>query len=270
VTVKIAIIGFGNIANAIITPLLDKKLIQPENVFCVVNSEKSLENLKKNYKYNINVYKSGSKESEIIWDCQCKLLSIKPQQFNDISQAYDIQNKNNLIVSILAGVSINRLTQKFPNHKCVRAVTNIPITVGKGLTGIAWGENLTKDQKQFTKKLFENTSKIYEFTEEYLDLFLALTSSGPAIIALIIEALSDGGLSGGLPKIISEELVMEMILGTICLIKENKLTTSELKNLVTSPGGTTISALRVLEKKSVRSALIESIVSASNRSKEFR
>jgi len=269
VTEKIAIIGFGNIANAIITPLLDNKLIQPENVFCVVNTEKSLENIKKNYKHNINVYRSGSKESKIIWDCQYKLLSIKPQQFNDISEAYEIKNKNNLIVSILAGVSINKLTQKFPNHKCVRVVTNIPITVGKGLTGIAWSENLTKNQKQFTKKLFENTSKIYEFTEDYLDIFLALTSSGPAIIALIIEALSDGGLSGGLPKILSEELIMEMILGTISLIKENQLTPSELKNLVTSPGGTTISALRVLEKKSIRSALIESIVSASNRSKEF-
>jgi len=269
VTDKIAIIGFGNIANAIITPLLNKKLIKPENVYCVVNSEKSLENIKKNYKYNINVYKSGSKESKIIWDCKFKLLSIKPQHLQDITEGDNIKNKDNLLVSILAGVSINRLSQKFPNHKCVRIVTNIPITVGKGLTGIAWCENLTKDQKQFTKKLFENTSKIYEFTEDYLDIFLALTSSGPAIIALIIESLSDGGLSGGLPKILSEELVMEMILGTISLIKENTLTTSELKNLVTSPGGTTISALRVLEKKSVRSALIESIVSASKRSKEF-
>jgi len=270
VTDKIAIIGFGNIASAIVTPLLYNKLIQPEHVFCVVNSEKSLENKKKNYKYKINVYKSGSKDSKIIWDCQVKLLSVKPQHLKDISEADNISNKDNLLVSILAGVSINRLTQKFPKHKCVRVVTNIPITIGKGLTVISWVEEITEDQKQFTKKLFENTSKIYEFTEDYLDIFLALTSSGPAIIALIIEALSDGGLSGGLPKIISEELVMEMILGTICLIKENKLTTSELKNLVTSPGGTTISALRVLEKKSVRSALIESIVSASNRSKEFR
>ncbi|WP_288247158.1 pyrroline-5-carboxylate reductase [uncultured Prochlorococcus sp.] len=267
---KIAIIGFGNIASAIVTPLLENKLIQPENVFCVVNTEKSLENIKKNYKYNINIYKSDSKESKIIWDCQYKLLSIKPQQLNDISEAHHIKNKENLLVSILAGVSINKLSQKFPNHKCVRVVTNIPITVGKGLTGISWGKEITEDQKQFTKKLFENTSKIYEFSEEYLDIFLALTSSGPAIIALIIEALSDGGLSGGLPKKLSEELVMEMIMGTTVLIKENKLSTSELKNLVTSPGGTTISALRVLEKKSVRSALIESIVSASNRSKEFR
>ena len=269
-TDKIGIIGFGNIANAIIKPLLDKKLILPENVYCVVNSEKSLENIKKNYEYNINVYKSCSQDSTKIWDCEVKLLSVKPQHLKDISEINDIKNKDSLLVSILAGVSINRLTQKFPNHKCARVVTNLPITVGKGLTGIAWGENLTKDQRQVTKNLFESTSKIYEFTEDYLDIFLALTSSGPAIIALIIESLSDGGLSGGLPKVLSEELVMEMIVGTVNLIKEQKLTTSELKNLVTSPGGTTISALRVLEKKSIRSALIESIVSASNRSKEFR
>jgi len=260
----------GNIAKAIVAPLLDIKLFQPEDVYCVVKSEKSLVNIKKKYKHNINVYKSNSKDSKIIWDCQFKLLSVKPQHLEYIIEADNLKTRENLLVSILAGVSINRLSKKFPNHKCVRVVTNIPITIGKGLTGIAWGEEITKDQKEFTKKLFENTSKIYEFTEDYLDIFLALTSSGPAIIALIIEALSDGGLSGGLPKIISEELVMEMILGTICLIKEKKLTTSELKNLVTSPGGTTISALRVLEKKSVRSALIESIVSASNRSKEFR
>ena len=268
-TDKIAVIGFGNIANAIITPLLDKKLIQPENVFCVVKSKRSLENIKKNYKYNINIYESSSKSAKIIWDCQVKLLSVKPQQLKDIIEP-DITNiDDNLLVSILAGVSINSLSQKFPNHKCVRVVTNIPITVGKGLTGIAWGVGITKDHKQITKKLFENTSKVYEFTEEYLDIFLAITSSGPAIIALIIEALSDGGLSGGLPKILSEELVMEMIIGTLNFIKEKNITTSELKNLVTSPGGTTISALRVLEEKSIRSALIESIVAASNKSKEF-
>ena len=94
-TDKIAIIGFGNIASAIVTPLLDNKLIQPENVFCVVKTEKSLENIKKNYKHNIHVYKSGSEESKIIWDCQYKLLSIKPQQFNDISEAPHIKNNDN-------------------------------------------------------------------------------------------------------------------------------------------------------------------------------
>ena len=146
-TNKIAIIGFGNIAKAIITPLLDEKFIQPKNVFCVVNSEKSAENIKKNYKHNINVYQSSSQDSKIIWNCQVKLLSVKPQNLKDITEADNIETKNNLLVSILAGVSINRLTQKFPNHKCVRVVTNIPITVGKGLTGSAWGEEISEDEK---------------------------------------------------------------------------------------------------------------------------
>ena len=269
-TSKIAVIGFGNIAKAIITPLLDKKLIYPEDVYCLVNSKKSLENIKKKYKYDVNIFEANSKDINLIWECQVKLLSVKPQQLKKITEINTNKTNENLLVSILAGVSIDKLIQRFPNHRCVRAVTNIPITVGKGLTGIAWGDGISEDQKQITKRLFKNTSKIYEFTEDYLDIFLALTSSGPAIVALIIEALSDGGLNGGLPKKLSEELVMEMILGTISLLKENNLTTAELKNMVTSPGGTTISALRVLEKKSLRSAFIESIISASNRSKEFR
>ena len=267
-TSKIAVIGFGNIAKAIITPLFDKKLLNPKDVYCLVNTKKSLENIRKNYKYDINIFQANSKGSEIIWDCKVKLLSVKPQQLKNIIELE--KNKNNLLVSILAGVSLEKLIKKFPNHKCVRVVTNIPITIGKGLTGISWGDEITKDQKQFVNRLFENSSKIYEFPEDLLDIFLSVTSSGPAIIALIIEALSDGGLSGGLQKKLSEELVVEMILGTVSLIKETNLTTAELKNMVTSPGGTTISALRVLENRSLRSALIEAVVSASNRSKEFR
>ena len=267
-TSKIAVIGFGNIAKAIITPLFDKKLLNPKDIYCLVNTKKSLENIRKNYKYDINIFQANSKGSEIIWDCKVKLLSVKPQQLKNIIELE--KNKNNLLVSILAGVSLEKLIKKFPNHKCVRVVTNIPITIGKGLTGISWGDEITEDQKQFIKRLFENSSRIYEFPEDLLDIFLSLTSSGPAIIALIIEALSDGGLSGGLQKRLSEELVVEMILGTVSLIKETNLTTAELKNMVTSPGGTTISALRVLENRSLRSALIEAVVSASNRSKEFR
>tara|TARA_Y100000991_G_scaffold127527_1_gene96058 strand:+ start:188 stop:1006 length:819 start_codon:yes stop_codon:yes gene_type:complete len=272
VTSKIAVIGFGNIAKAIITPLLDKNLLNPNDIYCLVNTKKSLDNIRKNYKYDINIFQANSKESEIIWDCKVKILSVKPQQLKNIFELEkNKKNSNNhILVSILAGVSLEKLIKRFPNHNCVRVVTNIPITIGKGLTGIAWGDEIKEDQKQFIKRFFENSSKIYEFPENLLDIFLALTSSGPAIIALIIEALSDGGLSGGLQKKLSEELVIEMILGSISLMKETNLTTAELKNMVTSPGGTTISALRVLENKSLRSALIEAVVSASNRSKEFR
>ena len=267
---KIGVIGFGNIAKAIITPLLDKGLINPKDVFCLVKTSNSLENIKKNYKYNVNIIQSDTKESNSVWNCQIILLAIKPQQLQDIIESQDNKQNEQLMISILAGVSIEKLSKKFPNHRCARVVTNIPIIVGRGLTGICWGEKISEEEKQFTKKLFEFSSRIYEFEEDYLDIFLALTSSGPAITALVIESLSDGGLSGGFQKELSEDLIMEMILGTISLLKEKNMTTSELKNMVTSPAGTTISALRVLEKKGIRSALIESIIAARDRSKEFR
>ncbi len=269
-TRKIGVIGFGNIAKAIITPLLDKKLIDPGDIYCLVNTNNSLENIKRKYKHNIHIFTSTSQEANIVWDCPVKLLAVKPQQLKDIIELHNNKNDENLLVSILAGVSIDTLEKKFPNHSCVRIVTNVPIIIGEGLTGIAWGNKISEDQKPLIKRIFENVSKIYEFPEDNLDIFLALTSSGPAIVSLIIEALSDGGLSGGLQKKLSEELVIEMILGTLNLIKNKKISTAELKNIVTSPNGTTISALRVLENKSLRSALIESIIAATNRSKEFR
>ena len=168
-TSKIAIIGFGNIAKAIITPLLDKKLLNPEDVYCLVNTKKSFENIKKNYNHDINIFQANSRESQIIWDCQVKLLSVKPQQLKNIIEVN--KNKKSLLVSILAGVSLENLIKKFPNHKCVRVVTNIPITIGKGLTGISWGEGINRRSEEIYKRLFENSSKIYEFPEYLLIFF---------------------------------------------------------------------------------------------------
>ncbi len=266
---KLGVIGFGNIAKAIITPMLDQKLIGPNEIVCLVKSKKSYENIKKVYKHDIDIFTASSDEAHLIWDCPTKLLAIKPQQLESIEEINTKNNSDNVLVSILAGISINKLERKFPNHKCVRAVTNIPITIRSGLTAISWGDKIKEDEKLFIKNLFKNSSKVFEFSEEYLDIFLALTSSSPAIIALIVEALSDGGLNGGLSKKTSEELVLDMMLGTILLLKDSKITTADLKNMVTSPGGTTISALRVLEERSLRSALIESIIAATNKSKEF-
>ena len=266
---KLGVIGFGNIAQAIITPILDQQLLKSSEVICLVNSKKSYENLKSIYKYDVDIFPVAADKAELVWNCPTKLLSIKPQQLESIKEINTKNNGDNILVSILAGISVSKLENKFPNHKCVRAVTNIPITIRKGLTAISWGNKINGDERIFVKNLFQNSSKVFELSEEYLDIFLALTSSSPAIIALIVEALSDGGLCGGLSKKLSEELVLDMILGTILLLKDSKITTSDLKNMVTSPGGTTISALRVLEEKCLRSALIEAIIAATNKSKEF-
>ena len=267
---KIGVIGFGNIAKAIITPLLEQNILKPEEIICLVNSKKSFENIKKNYKYKINIYHLNSSKSNLVWHCPIKLLAVKPQQLKNIKEINFKENNKNILISILAGVSLKTLETIFPKHNCIRAVTNIPITIGHGLTGIAWNHGIDDKDKIFIRNIFKNSGKVFEFSEDYLDIFLALTSSAPAIIALIIEALGDGGLSGGLTKKLSEELVIDMILGTILMIKNLNISPSELKNMVTSPAGTTIAALRLLEKKGLRSALIESIIAAMNKSKEFR
>ena len=266
---KLGVIGFGNIAKAIVTPLLDKQLLRPDEIICLVNSKQSCDNLKLNYKYKINIYHKNSSEKNLVWDCPLKILAVKPQQLKNIQEINFNREDKDILISILAGVSLNKLSKNFPMHNCIRVVTNIPITIGKGLTGISWSHGINDKNKIFIKSIFEKSSKVYEFPEEYLDIFLALTSSAPAIIALIIESLGDGGLSGGLSKKLSEQLVIEMILGTTLMLKDSNLSPSELKNMVTSPAGTTIAALRNLEKKGFRSALIESIIEAMNKSKEF-
>jgi len=269
VSLKLGVIGYGNIAKAIIIPLLEKKILNPDQIFCLVKSKKSYENIKNTFEYKINISYLGSPESNIVWDCPFKLLSVKPQQLKDIKEKNFNSKKKDILISVIAGISINKLQNIFPNHSCIRAITNIPITIGHGLTGISWSDNIDQNEKNFVRSIFQSSSKVYEFTEEFLDIFLALTSSAPAIIALIIESLGDGGLSGGLSKKLSEELVLDMILGTVMMLKKSNISTSDLKNMVTSPGGTTISALRVLEKKCVRSALLESIMAAMKKSKEF-
>ena len=267
---KLGVIGFGNIAKAIITPLLDQNILKPEEIICLVNSKKSYENIKKNYKYKIDIYHINSSEANLVWHCPTKLLAVKPQQLKNIKEVNFIETNKYFLISILAGVSLKTLETNFPKHICIRAVTNIPITIGNGLTGIAWNNDIDDKNKIFIKNIFENSGKVFELSEDYLDIFLALTSSAPAIIALIIEALGDGGLSGGLTKKLSEELVIDMIFGTVLMMKDFDVSTSELKNMVTSPAGTTIAALRILEKKGFRSALIESIMGAMNKSKEFK
>ncbi len=269
-TFKIGVIGFGNIAKAIITPLLENKLLIPEEIICLVNSKESCEKIKSNYKYKINIFYANSPKSDLVWDSSIKILAVKPQQLKNIKEISSKTSGKDILISVLAGVSLDKLTNLFPNHNCIRVVTNIPITIGKGLTGISWSNEIDQNNKNFIKQIFEKSSKVFELSEDYLDIFLALTSSSPAIIALIIESLGDGGLSGGLSKKLSEDLVIEMILGTVLMLKDSKISPTDLKNMVTSPAGTTIAALRILEKKGFRSALIESILEAMNKSKEFR
>ena len=146
---------------------------------------------------------------------------------------------------------------------------NTPSFVGQGLTGLAWPDDMTLDQKQVVRNIFEPISEIYELEEEKLDSFLALTSSGPAYIALVVEAMADGAVAAGLPRHLSNQLAHKTLSGTASLLREKSLHPAELKDMVASPAGTTISGLRHLELAGLRSALIEAVVLAAEKSRQL-
>ena len=141
--------------------------------------------------------------------------------------------------------------------------------VGEGLTALAWGEALSSEQKLQVRALFAGVSEVLELPEAKLDAFLALTSSGPAFVALMAEAMADGAVAAGLPRDLAHRLAHRTLAGTAALLDQRQLHPATLKDMVTSPGGTTIAGVRALERAGARSALMEAVIAAAERSREL-
>ncbi len=267
------VIGLGRMAQALLLPLLTSKEIAAEEIFAVVGQPESVSNVKREFPKGLNIVSSEDPLASEVWQAPVQLLAIKPQQLDNVaSQAQAALLKKStqpVLISIVAGVTLKRLQKLFPEHVCVRAVPNTPVLVGEGLTGLAWGEGVSQDQKGWVKNVFSSISRIYELKEDCLDAFLALTSSGPAYVALMVEALADGAVAAGLSRDLALQLANRTLLGTTSLLIEKELHPGQLKDMVASPGGTTISALRHLEMAGIRSALIEAVIIAAQRSREL-
>ena len=272
--ISIGVIGFGRMAKAIISPLLERGEYDSENIFGVVGSSSSIPSALADIPKGVRVVSSDDDLCRQVWNAPLNLLAVKPQQFGEIKEFVSSSQSNNqspkpLLISVLAGITLKSLQNAFPGHTCVRAVPNTPSLVGEGLTGLAWCDDITSDQKISVRKIFEPISEIIELPERQLDSFLALTSSGPAYIALVVEAMADGAVAAGLPRNLSNQLAHKTLSGTASLLREKCLHPAELKDMVASPAGTTISALRHLELAGLRSALIEAVVLAAQKSRQL-
>lgn len=260
-------------AQALVLPLLQQGELSPQDVVAVVGGTASVERLAAQLPKGLRLKASGDPSAVDVWMAPIQLLAVKPQQLDAVAALatrpeLDVDSPP-LLISVLAGVTLARLQRTFPGHNCVRAVPNTPALVGAGLTGLAWGEGVTAEQRLSVKGMFLPVSEVLELPESQLDAFLALTSSGPAYVALVAEAMADGAVAAGLPRALAHHLAHRTLAGTAALLKEQNLHPGELKDMVTSPGGTTIAALRQLERSGVRSALIEAVVAAAERSREL-
>ncbi len=203
-------------------------------------------------------------------EAEVLLLAIKPQMFPAVAAGLQaVIQPSTLIISILAGMPLVRLEAAFPGQAVIRAMPNTPATIGAGITAIAAGHAARPSDMERAQTLFQAVGEVVEVNESLMDAVTGLSGSGPAYVALTIEALTDGGVAAGLPRAIAAQLALQTVLGTARLIQESQLHPAILKDRVTSPGGTTIAGVAALEQAGFRSALIQAVQAAYRRSREL-
>ena len=198
------------------------------------------------------------------------LLAVKPQVFQAVARQIQSHLKARLIVSVLAGTSIAQLETAFPGVAVVRVMPNTPALVGEGMTALSFGRSVSEEQESEARRVFESVGRAISVPESQMDAITALSGSGPGYMAVIVEALSDAGVKVGLPRAIATKLAIQTMLGSAKLLQQEQLHPAELKDRVTSPGGTTISGIAELEHRGLRSAMIQAVQAAKDRSESLR
>jgi pyrroline-5-carboxylate reductase len=256
---KIAFIGAGKMAEALISRL------RKYQIFASDINRKRLLYLKKKYKIkvstdNLKAFAFG----EVV------ILAIKPQNFPEVmAELCQVKGKRKLIVSIAAGIPLRYLQKNFPGFPLVRAMPNNPCLVGAGITALARTRGVHDSEFGVVRKIFERVGEVVEVSEKRMDAVTGLSGSGPAFVYLMMEALSEGGERLGLPKKVAAELAQATILGAGQTAKQTKLPPKVLRAMVTSPGGTTIEGLKVLEKFKFKEALRQAVEAAARKSRKL-
>lgn len=271
-TLSLGVIGLGRMAQALLLPLLERGDPAAADVMAVVGQARTVARLSADLPADLALVAADDPQAVAAWHAPVQLLAVKPYQLDAVAAAAPPveAGASPLLISVLAGITLERLERSFPGRVCVRAVPNTPSLVRAGLTGLAWGKGVTAAHKAWVQAFFASVSEVLELPEERLDAFLALTSSGPAYVAMVAEALADGAVAVGMPRDQALHLANRTLAGSAALLHEQSLHPAQLKDMVASPGGTTMAAIRRLEQAGLRSALIEAVVAAAEHGRRLR
>jgi pyrroline-5-carboxylate reductase len=269
-SIKFGMIGGGVMGEALLSRLLAQHIYPPEAVLVSEPLPQRRDFLAQ--KYGVQV---TADNRALLAATEVLLLAIKPQAFEAVvagltsSQNGKIGNPLPVVISILAGVTLSQLEAAFKLSPVIRAMPNTPATVGAGMTAIAPGVRAQANHLDRAKVIFQAVGEVVEVSESLMDAVTGLSGSGPGYVAIMVEALTDGGVAAGLPRVIASKLALQTVLGTAQLLQESGMHPAELKDRVTSPGGTTIAGIAQLEQAGFRSALIDAVVAAARRSQEL-
>ena len=263
---KIAVLGAGKIGEALIAGLVSSGWRSPGEIVATARSDDRLRELSERYEIE-----TTRVNAEAVRGASVVVIAVKPQDIEELlAELGGALTPAQTILSVAAAIPTafieSRITDGVP---VVRAMPNTPVTVHEGMAGIAPGSHAREEHLGRAEEVLAHLGRSVRVGESYMDAVTAVSGSGPAYFALLAESMIEAGILLGLSREISTELVVQTMLGTAKLLRDEKMHPVELREMVTSPGGTTISAIRELEQAGVRAAFLNAIQAAMVRSKEL-
>ena len=264
---NIGFIGGGQMGEALIKGIIQSKSYLPENIHVADPSATRREFLSTTY--NIKTYDSSI---NVIQNCATFLLAVKPQMMNMVlAQCKEAITCDHLIITIATGIPIATYvnTIGIEDLKVIRVMPNTPALIGESASALAASSSVTATEMSTTEALFNKIGCTVVIDESQLDAVTGLSGSGPAYVFSFVEALIDAGVAQGLSRPISEKLALQTVAGSVKLLQQNGEHPAVERAKVTSPGGTTITALQVLEKEGFQGIIMDAIAAATKKSKEL-
>jgi len=275
---KIGFIGAGNMGEAFAGALIRTEIVSPTMICMSDVSTDRLDMMAKTYGINVT-----SDNFALFSDCDIAVLAVKPQQMTPVlseiagHKDYTVRDRK-LVISIAAGFPIRKIEnilypqlneQQREKLPIIRVMPNTPALVLSGMSGMSPNRHADADDIRITRTLLEAMGKVIEFEEEKLDAVTALSGSGPAYIFYMIEAMTEAGIQTGLGADDAAIMTLATMEGAIRLMKERNESPASLRRKVTSPGGTTEAALKVMENNKFKQCIIDAVAAAARRSKEL-
>lgn len=262
----IGFFGGGNMGRAIMGGLIKSKLYKAEEIFVYDVYAPTLEKLQ-----NELGIKPVNRNKELVENAQTLIISVKPVVLPTVlKEVKEDISKDKIVISIAAGVTVNKLEELLsPQHKIVRVMPNTPALVGEGMSAIAVNEHLSQEEQEKVLAIFSSFGKGQIVSEKLIDAVVGVSGSSPAYVYMFIEALADGAVLEGMPRNMAYEFAAQAVLGSAKMVLETGKHPGELKDMVCSPGGTTMAAVKVLEEKGFRSAVIDTVHAATEKNRNM-
>ena len=263
---KIGFVGLGNMASAMIGGMLKKKLVLSNEIYGADKSAAATE--KCSGEYGIHIMQDNvavAKEADFLF------LAVKPIFLPDvIAEIKDAVDENTVVISIVAGKTISYIEEKFGKQiKLIRCMPNTPALVLEGCSALVQGELVSDGEFEQAKKLFSAFGTVHEVPERMMDAVVGVSGSSPAYVFMFIEAMADASVCAGMPREQAYKMAAQAVLGSAKMVLETGKHPAELKDMVCSPGGTTIEAVKVLEEMGMRAAVMDAMDACIEKSKNL-